>query len=285
MVNGSNKAELTSSGPLSARELLVRGNLGYRFRKAGTVTIFVVAAVIVVAAVALSPFALRVVDRKSNLNWTTLSDIGQAYGGAASVLSGLAICGVALSLLVQHRESRITLEQIRIYHLELVRMGLEYPQIQWVKISAGVDEYPGREMSEIRLQQFQYINLWINYWMALHRLGNLSTQEVRTQFAETVFNTEVGRDHWRHYRKRLRTSFRHRRDLLFFRVVDAEYQMAVESGPPRFGPDEQGSDLVRAPKRRSTKYLAWLALMLGGAVVAHGCRIFCRRGKVYSKDG
>jgi hypothetical protein len=39
-----------------------------------------------------------------------LSDVGQAYGAVSAVVSGLALLGVAVSLVIQQRQNRMTEE-------------------------------------------------------------------------------------------------------------------------------------------------------------------------------
>ena len=60
----------------------------------------------------VSPLFLRTLARAHGINWSQLSDIGQTYGAASAILSGVALVGVSLSLMVQARQAKA--ERIRI---------------------------------------------------------------------------------------------------------------------------------------------------------------------------
>ena len=60
-----------------------------------------------VALILSSPWLVRMIVPKSE-NWHDLSEIGQAYGGVSAILSGLAFCGIAGSLVLQWRQVQHT---------------------------------------------------------------------------------------------------------------------------------------------------------------------------------
>src|SRR6266536_2893354 len=78
----------------------------------------------VCALIVASPLLMAWVAR-IRLPWRDLGDIGQAYGAVSAVVSGLAICGVAASLIMQQRQNRTTeLHTVRQRHFDLVRLTL-----------------------------------------------------------------------------------------------------------------------------------------------------------------
>src|SRR5207249_17958 len=86
-----------------------------------------VAGAIVLAAA--SPVVLLPLSATS-FDWTRLGDIGQAYGAASAILAGVALIGVALSLLLQSRQHRAeTISAARERHLEIVKLALKDPAL------------------------------------------------------------------------------------------------------------------------------------------------------------
>src|SRR5690349_9103609 len=75
-------------------------------RYSSSTVLFVAAAAGVVIAVVLSPLALPLVASRRE-DWQELSNVGQAYGGIAAVLSGLAFLGIIISLALQRRQTKI----------------------------------------------------------------------------------------------------------------------------------------------------------------------------------
>jgi ABC-type sulfate transport system permease component len=87
------------------------------------VSLIVILLLIVVLSVGLigaSPLALDTF-RGSTSYWNRLSAIGQTYGAASAVLSVLTIIGVAVTLVLQARDSRaLRLQAIRESHIRLL---------------------------------------------------------------------------------------------------------------------------------------------------------------------
>src|ERR1035438_8711837 len=64
-------------------------------RRAARIAVLLLAVVAVLALVVASPLALKSLGSLHGLNWFHLSYIGQTYGGASALLTGLALIGVA----------------------------------------------------------------------------------------------------------------------------------------------------------------------------------------------
>src|SRR5262245_16444045 len=93
------------------------------------VTISVAATIL---AVALLWPVLTTITESSNINWHALSEVGQAYGAVSAVLSGLALGGVVVSLLIQQRQARTSTQYaIRERHFDLLKLMLDQPDLMY----------------------------------------------------------------------------------------------------------------------------------------------------------
>lgn len=100
-------------------------------RKVSGVAVLLLAGVGVLALVAASPLALKSLGSIRGLNWVQLSYIGQTYGAASALLTGLALIGVSSSIILQARAVNASREQSsREHHARLVEMALKDPVYQ-----------------------------------------------------------------------------------------------------------------------------------------------------------
>src|SRR5215469_10209706 len=108
-----------------------KSTAGLISRKAARVTVILLAGLIVLALVAASPLALRSLGSLRDWNWLRLSYIGQTYGAASALLTGLALIGVAGSIIIQARAVNAGRDQSsREHHMHLIEMGLKDPVFQ-----------------------------------------------------------------------------------------------------------------------------------------------------------
>jgi hypothetical protein len=174
------------------------------------------------ALVALSPLLLRPMLHVDT-DWARLGAVGETYGGIAAIASGIALIGVAGSLVLQRRQSRVEREYaFREYHREMLRMSMEDPALAacWgPRRDTGLD-------TDVDL----YVTLMIGYWHAGWLVGAFNERRLRLSLG-TFFAGEVGRRCWRE-RDEQRLIGRSRRSRRFFRLVDEEYRAAVAAGPP-----------------------------------------------------
>jgi hypothetical protein len=137
------------------------------------------------AAILAFPFVLQGVAGR---DWQTLSDVGQAYGAISAILSGLALCGVAVSVTVQWRQvvwSRTA--SAREQHFELMKMMLANPGLNYLQREHDDEELYRRRM---------ICNLWVSHWLLLWDLGELDPESLRSAFDE-LFTNPFSRDWWR----------------------------------------------------------------------------------------
>lgn len=124
----------------------------------------------------LSPVLLLGIDHLFHANWVTVSNIGQTYGFASAILSGLALLAVAYSLIIQQRESTVArIENQRILHTELIKMAIEDPSLMGVVL---VDPAENIEVKRRRL----FTNLFIQSMrISYAHSGVLSADAVRSE--------------------------------------------------------------------------------------------------------
>jgi hypothetical protein len=188
-------------------------------------------AAFIAVGVALSPIFVRYIDG-SEVDWSRLSDIGQAYGAVSALLSALAL-GVIVTL----QRSQVRYERswlLREMHVDIIKIALDdpvYTQCWGPRMAPpGMDE-----------RLFYYVNLILNLWFYSWQHGELRDEQVRV-YAASLFEGAVGREFWVWHGGWSIASGSGRRRA-FLQMVDREYQRAVLAGPPRRGHEVHG----RAP--------------------------------------
>ncbi|MBM2614747.1 hypothetical protein JIG36_04155 [Actinoplanes sp. LDG1-06] len=149
-------------------------------------SLIISASVVFLAGILIFPFLVRGVAGR---DWQTLSDVGQAYGAISAILSGLALCGVAVSVTVQWRQTvwaRIASARER--HFELIKLILEDPELSY--------RGPADVESDREHRRQLVCNLWVSHWMLLWELGELDAESLRYAF-DDLFADAVSRDWWR----------------------------------------------------------------------------------------
>ncbi|GAA2488851.1 hypothetical protein Ahu01nite_022980 [Winogradskya humida] len=171
-----------------------------------------------VGAIVVSPWIIRPFLGQAE-EWRELSDVGQAYGGISAILSGLAFCGIAVSLLLQWRQVRLTqLLATRERHFELVKLGLEDPSLIFPTSL-------GRTVVERR--QVAYFNLWVSYWAMLWDASDMGALEARVHFDE-LFGEEVALNWWTRSGATWSTD-PDRRRRTFMAIAHAAYRDAISA--------------------------------------------------------
>jgi len=149
--------------------------------------IFVLLAAVGFLALLLSPLPM-VWLRSQRTDWDELSQVGEAYGGASALLSGIALSGIAVSLLLQWRQLRSSLlYSIKQRHFELVKLTLDDPRFLYVD---------GTEVAadpEARLKV--YGNLLVNHWALTWDLGFMDEAALREN-ARRFFRSATARAWW-----------------------------------------------------------------------------------------
>lgn len=258
-----------------------------------TLTLTIVAVLGALGAVLLSPMALARLPVGEDADWTRLSNIGQTYGAASAVLSVLALGGVAVSLVLQHRESKAAREQnLRALHADLFKKALDeeiYLEC-WGPIGTSTDRTWYR--------QHIYLNLIVSHWQLMWELGALTEVHLRLA-ARGIFAGPLGLRFWGEARLIRPAAEKGRRARAFHQILEQEYQQALTHRPTEAEEpsaqqmsesDRHGTDGRPIPARqrqpdatpgtaqlrRSQDRLVWL---LAGAGVALAVSSLVRRSR------
>ena len=249
-----------------------------RSRKAMISMAVLAATVGALGLVLLSPLLLRQLGTLRGVDWTRLSNIGQTYGAASAILSALALGAVAVSLLVQARQTKVQqIQAVLGYHLELMRMTLDDPPVYLPCWGWNLD------MPEVtRKRQQIFTIMMMNHEVMGYMVGVTSELSLRGVFLADLFQGEVGRQYWKHARDvwtlELRESRRGRR---FVQIVENEYNRAVAAGPPLItaatGDDHHypNRDEARTADSHERDWHQWatgLLGLVGGMVLGAGLR-------------
>lgn len=239
------------------------------FKRAAVTSAFIATVFAVLVLIALSPLALKQLGPLRGVNWTQLSNIGQTYGAASALLTGLALIGVAGSMVFQVRAIQVGRDQsIRDQHVHLIEMSLADP-VYWR--AWGAD--PKWFQNVNRSRQQTYANLIVSFWQNAYLLGNVKEPGLRAAFEE-FFQGEAGREYWDRAGKiRLRSS-QTRRDKRFHYMMDEEYHKAIAAGPSTV-PAEPSLILPsdRRPPLRNSTLKRGTVLLLGtiGGIAIERC--------------
>ncbi|PZG14698.1 hypothetical protein C1I95_21190 [Micromonospora craterilacus] len=247
-----------------------------------TPTALLLAVLVILVAVVLSPLGLLWIGERPGYDWPLLGNVGQAYGAASAILAGLALTGVVASLIIQAREAKAAREQaLRALHTDLLKMAIDDPGLLecWGPIEQSTD----REW----FRKHVYTNLIVSHWQLMWEVDLLSEPHLEV-LADQFFKGAAGRRFWaeaRAPRMKAETSRRARR---FTAVVDDRYHAAIATGlpvdsrepiqvaadPARSAPSDRPED-----ERDTTDRLAYLAVgmaVAAGAVAVGQC-LFRRR--------
>ncbi|MEV2239797.1 DUF6082 family protein [Micromonospora sp. NPDC049891] len=140
-----------------------------------------------VGLIGLSPLAMTWLADLP-VQWSHLSDMGQAYGGTSAVLSGLALVGVSASLLMQSSLNRISqLHSIRQRQFDIVKLALDNPEYLYVDGSAALAD-PDNHLKV-------YANLFVSHWAMVWDLAEMREDTLHV-VARRLFESAVAREWW-----------------------------------------------------------------------------------------
>ncbi len=210
-----------------ARRPARRQHLSAASKRAVLASFLITAAVAVLALVVFSPLALRQLASLRGVHWSQLSSIGQTYGAASALLTGLALIGVVGSIVFQVRAIRISRQQAsREQHAHLVELALTDPVYQ--RAWGGLYDMYG---SYDKYRQHGYINLIVSFWRDHYVLGDYQDRAMHG-LAASLFRGEAGRTFWADTRDMRLETAEGSRDRRFLHIMEEEYQQAILAGPP-----------------------------------------------------
>jgi hypothetical protein len=177
--------------------------------------------VFIVLFMLITPFILEAFAGITGAKWDQLGNIGQAFGGMASVLGIVALAGIIASLSLQRRESMVSqaLAQ-RTVHGNLMTRALDDPILRacWGPFRPGG--------SDDKQRQFIYTNMIVSFWSSMFDTGMLTEEALHT-FAATMFSGEPGRDYWSIAGSQARALQETERGAVMIRILDEEYARAL----------------------------------------------------------
>jgi len=187
------------------------------------------AAVFLIAAVAVSPFALDSFRSGDDTDWQRRSVIGQTYGAISALVAALALGAIAVSVFFQWQEIQATKEFARrAIHNDLLKMAIEDPELRECCHIGSPNAAPSR--------QHLYCNLLFSFWETNYALGLLHHDEIEG-VAGQMLSTRPGYDYWTSTREYRLTYVDSRQEQKFRLAFDKEYhrwskQMSEASSHP-----------------------------------------------------
>ncbi|MDP4500621.1 DUF6082 family protein [Nonomuraea turcica] len=159
--------------------------------------------------------------------WALLSEVGQAYGSVAALISAAALAGVALSVDMQARTTRIAaLQGLRTRQFEIARLVIENPALAQVEGEVWRGHH-----DDFRFQSHVVINQWIAHWLTMYDLG-LIDQDTLRGVVRRLFRGQLGRSFWIDSRSSYWAGRPNGRLRSVLRLMDEELR-AAEATPPR----------------------------------------------------
>lgn len=170
----------------------------------------------------VSPFVMILIARSDDtVDWDKLSDISQTFGVASALLSGLALAGLALSVLLQTRQLKIgQFQGMRAMQLELMRMLLEDPALAAISPKT-------HNISRKQWRREIYINLLFKYLEMGYAIGYVGEEGLRGHIREQL-DVPSARQFWKRSRQLWDVSATSPTRRRFFNLVDGEYHAAVD---------------------------------------------------------
>ena len=138
----------------------------------------------------------------------------------ATIISSIALIGVAVGLVLQARQLRANqLQTMRTFQLELIKIGIERPNIHYP--IARADRGTGDSSRD------GYLNLWMKYLELGYYFGGVSSVSASLQ-AAYFFESEFSRKWWKTLARDVyRVEATTKRQKEFLAIVDAEFQKAT----------------------------------------------------------
>lgn len=196
-------------------------------RKAGISLAAITITSVILWLILLSPILLRQIGQHKGFDWARLSNIGQTYGAASAILSGIALIGISASLIIQARQARA--ERVRIVrerHMELLRVVLDNPRTYATVIGS-------RSPSTAEgARQFFFCTMWMNYARMGYEMRVINERAIRRELLSSAFGSEPMRKWWSTAGNYWTSGFGlSRRERHFFRIAHEEYHNAVARHP------------------------------------------------------
>jgi hypothetical protein len=174
---------------------------------------------VILLLIVLSPIMLETFGKMLPLDVEYLSKIGGSYGAISAILSGISLCFLAGSSVLQVRQTQITqLHAIRTMQLELLRMSMDNPTYR----SALGEGYQAKSKEKWRLHA--YLNLWTMHFQMAFLTGSIGEAGLRSWLRNELFDSEHGRQFWGDARSAYRAEQTTQKHKRFFIILEDEFQ-------------------------------------------------------------
>lgn len=138
----------------------------------------------------------------------------------ATIISSIALIGVAAGLILQARQIRISqIQAVRSLHLELIKTGIDNPSLVAALVSEDTDPSESEKIA--------YLNLWVEFWRAGYGMKSMSKASIAF-YAQLIFEREYARRWWQTGRDLHYIEVSGKRERDFLDIVDAEFQNAIK---------------------------------------------------------
>ncbi|MBO3752149.1 hypothetical protein J5X84_39325 [Streptosporangiaceae bacterium NEAU-GS5] len=165
-------------------------------RRMATSGIILTIALLAVGFILASPLLLDSLQYYGHLDWSKLSNIGQSFDAAGTVITALSFIVIAMSMIYQARMMRITqLQAHRQFHQELLLSQMADADLMDVLSPTALDP-----RSRQRKRVLLWVNLWVSFWWMNYSSGFLYERELRHLARRELFSSEAGREYWRQNR-------------------------------------------------------------------------------------
>jgi len=140
----------------------------------------------------------------------------------STLISSLALAGIAISLLLQGRQLYAAqLQAVRSAHLELIKLLIDHPSLAQKGLSSS-DKYS--------LAQRAYFNWRMKYLELGYSLGVISPASIHTQVAE-MFDVRDFYDWWNHARLIYETEAISKKARQFYAAIEDEFARKTSPSP------------------------------------------------------
>jgi hypothetical protein len=138
----------------------------------------------------------------------------------STLISSIALVGVAISLILQARQLRVNQVQIaRASQVELLKLGLNNPVAASELVGAADPDGFARGV---------FLNWYVGHLLTSYETGATSKSNIE-RLARELFAVEASRKWWAMARQSYANDARSRRQKSFFAVVDGEFQRAGQT--------------------------------------------------------
>ena len=143
----------------------------------------------------------------------------------SELISSIALVGVVITLLLESRQLRTSqIQTSRTFHVELIRLGLDYPAVASVI---------GPEVSSEDYQKYAFLGLLLESWELDYELKTMSAKAIQAQ-ARAMFKSDYARTWWAGVaRTAWNDAAAAKSEKEFFALVDGEFSATRSHTPGR----------------------------------------------------